>query len=122
MKSTMAIDPGALDELSKIQRRGSDDLVERVVLAYLESAATQIAKLQSAVDSSDAEGMRKSAHALKSSSANVGALNLAELCKQMEDKGCQMDLADSDILQRRIQQEYERAVAALQLRIEATAA
>ncbi len=122
VKSTMAIDPGALDELSKIQRRGSDDLVERVVLAYLESAATQIAKLQSAVHSSDAEGVRKSAHALKSSSANVGALNLAELCKQMEDKGCQMDLADSDILQRRIQQEYERAVAALQLRVEATAA
>ena len=120
--STMAIDPGALNELSQIQRRGSGDLVERVVLAYLESSATLIAELQSAVESSDAKSVRTSAHALKSSSANVGALHLAELCKQMEDKGREESLPNTDILQRRIQQEYERVVAALQLRIEATAA
>ena len=120
--STIAIDPGALDELSQIQKGGSGDLVERVVLAYLESSARLIAELQSAVESSDADSVRTSAHALKSSSANVGALNLAKLCKQMEDKGREEDLSDIDVLQRRIQQEYERAVAALQLRSEATAA
>ncbi len=120
--STIAIDPGALDELSRIQQGGSGDLVVRVVLAYLESAVKLIAELQSAVESSDADSLRTSAHALKSSSANVGALNLADLCQQMEDKGREENLSDTDILQRRIQQEYERAVAALQLRIEATAA
>jgi CheY-like chemotaxis protein len=120
--STIAIDPGALDELSQIQQGGSGDLVVRVVLAYLESAVKLIAELQSAVESSDADSVRTSAHALKSSSANVGALNLADLCQQMEDKGREENLSDTDVLQRRIQQEYERAVAALQLRIEATAA
>ena len=120
--STTVIDPGALDELSQIQQAGSGNLVERVVLAFLESSVKLIAELQSAVDSSDANSMRTNAHALKSSSANVGALNLADLCRQMEDKGREENLSDADILQRRIQQEYEQAVAALQLRIEATAA
>jgi CheY-like chemotaxis protein len=120
--SALAIDPGALDELSQIQKGGSGDLVERVVLAYLESSVRLIAELQTAVESSDADSVRTSAHALKSSSANVGALNLAKLCKQMEDKGREENFSDIDILQRRIQREYERAVAALQLRSEATAA
>ena len=120
--ATIAIEPGALDELAQIQKGGSGDLVERVVLAYLENSVRLIADLQSAVASSDADSVRTNAHALKSSSANVGALNLANLCKQMEDKGREENLSDTDILQRRIQQEYERAVAALQLRSEATAA
>jgi CheY-like chemotaxis protein len=120
--STIAIDPAALHELSQIQQAGSGDLVERVVLAYLESSAELIAELQSAVESSDADSVRTNAHALKSSSANVGALNLADLCQQIENKAREENLSDTDILQRRIQQEYEQAVAALQLRIEATAA
>ena len=78
--------------------------------------------LRSAVESTDADSVRTCAHALKSSSANVGALNLAELCKQLEGKGREKNLSGAGMLQRRIQHEYERAAAALQLRIEATAA
>ena len=117
-----AIDPGALDELSQIQKQGSGDLVERVVLAYLESSVKHMTDLRSAVESTDADSVRTCAHALKSSSANVGALNLAELCKQLEGKGREKNLSGAGMLQRRIQHEYERAAAALQLRIEATAA
>ena len=43
--------------------------------------------MRDAVASEDAETLERSAHSLKSSSATLGALELAELCKELEQIG-----------------------------------
>ena len=40
--------------------------------------------MRAAATSNDAESIRQAAHALKSSSANVGAMAFADLCKEVE--------------------------------------
>jgi len=120
--STPAIDPSVLDALSQLQQSGSPDLVNRVVQAYLESSRELVTKLRSAIDSADADSVTASAHTLKSSSANVGALKLADLCKTLETAARQGDLSAAPQLRQKIQQEYQQVIEALKLRTEAAAA
>jgi len=58
--------------------------VNKVIGANLADAPPRIAQLRVAADACDAEALRQAAHALKSSSANVGAEQLAALCKELE--------------------------------------
>ena len=52
--------------------------------SYSSSSLALADALRTAALLNDAEGVRQAAHALKSSSANVGALAFAELCKSVE--------------------------------------
>jgi two-component system sensor histidine kinase/response regulator len=59
-------------------------LVNEVVGAYLADTPRRLAQMHAAAAAGDAEALRKTAHALKSSSANVGAEQLARLCRELE--------------------------------------
>jgi HPt (histidine-containing phosphotransfer) domain-containing protein len=61
--------------------------------------------------------LREVAHALKSSSANVGAHGLADLCKRLEAMGRDNNLADSPTIHERFEREYARVIAALKLEV-----
>jgi len=120
--SSASIDASVLDGLSELQETGSHNLVQRVVQAYLESSEELAMQLHAAIDSADAESVAKTVHSLKSSSANVGALKLAGLCKTLETAGRQSDLSMAAELHQQIQQEYEQVIDALKLRMKAVAA
>ena len=120
--SSASIDASVLDGLSELQEIGSHNLVQRVVQAYLESSEELAMQLHAAIDSADAESVAKTVHTLKSSSANVGALKLAGLCKTLEAAGRQSDLSMAAELHQQIQQEYEQVIDALKLRMKAMAA
>ena len=120
--ATQPIDPSVLDALFELQQAGSPDLVKQVVQAYLESSTELATKLHAAIDSGDAEGVVASAHTLKSSSANVGAMKLADLCKTLETVGREGDLSAAPEHQQHVQREFERVIEALTLRMEAAVA
>ncbi len=120
--SSLAIDASVLDGLAELQETGSQSLVQRVVQAYLESSEKLALQLHAAIDSADADSVARTVHTLKSSSANVGALKLADLCKTLETAGRQSDLSSAAELHRQIQQEYEQVIDALKLRMKAAAA
>jgi HPt (histidine-containing phosphotransfer) domain-containing protein len=61
--------------------------------------------------------LREVAHALKSSSANVGAIGLADLCKRLETMGRDDNLADAPTIHERFEREYARVIAALKLEV-----
>ena len=67
------------------------------------------------MDTANATLMRESAHALKSSSANVGANVLADLCRRLEIMGRENDLSEALTIHELFEREYERVVAALRL-------
>jgi HPt (histidine-containing phosphotransfer) domain-containing protein len=58
--------------------------VDRVVAAYLEHSPSQLAEARGALGRGAHADLRRAVHTLKSSSANVGALRLSSLCRELE--------------------------------------
>jgi HPt (histidine-containing phosphotransfer) domain-containing protein len=72
-----------------------------------------MAQVRAAADAGDAEALRKAAHGLKSSSANVGAERLAALCNELELLGRSGTVAGAPGLLQQAIDELARVVAAL---------
>lgn len=78
------LDREALDRLRELDPNGQGGLLERVLSTYAQSLAKLIDQLVAARAAADAQGLRHVSHTLKSSSASVGALQLSQLCADIE--------------------------------------
>ncbi len=78
------LERSALDAIRALQSDAAPDLLAQVVRLYFESAADMLARLRAGLATGDHDAVRIAAHTLKSSSANLGAAALAEMCKQLE--------------------------------------
>jgi CheY-like chemotaxis protein len=78
------LDEQALRHLKSLRQPGGPDLFTRIVDLYSTHSRTLIESLRDSVGRSDAAGVLQAAHSLKSSSANVGAMGLADLCGSLE--------------------------------------
>ena len=81
---TPGLDPEALARLTELDPRGENKLLERVLRAFQTSAARLMPQLEAARLGGDRATVRLVAHTLKSSSASIGALELSEVCAQVE--------------------------------------
>jgi HPt (histidine-containing phosphotransfer) domain-containing protein len=77
----------ALDNIRALSQERGDALVAKVIAAYVDDTPAHLQTLRRAIAGQDAGSVRKVAHSLKSSSANVGAEALAQMCKEMETLG-----------------------------------
>lgn len=82
----------ALDSIRKLQRAGQPSIVARIIGLYLDDVPKQLQALFGAVDTRDDVAAKKIAHSLKSSSANVGAAQLAEIFQACEQWSAAGDL------------------------------
>ncbi len=78
-----ALNRHALEAIRALSSDG-EALLQRVIHAYVDDTPAHLQTLREAIASLNTGGIRKAAHSLKSSSANVGADTLARLCKEME--------------------------------------
>ncbi|MBQ0799677.1 MAG: response regulator [Porticoccaceae bacterium] len=78
------IDFALLDSYKELQSPGDPDLRVILVETYLEEAPAIIKRKVDAAGAGDAAGVADAAHALKSSSANVGAVVMSRLSKEIE--------------------------------------
>ncbi len=81
------INHGALEHIRALSKDRGDALVHKVIHAFVDDTPLHLRTLRQAIVGADPNNMRKAAHSLKSSSANVGADHLAQLCKEMEHLG-----------------------------------
>ncbi len=77
---TDSIDENVLRELQDIMEEDFPLLLE----TYLSESEQQYGKVVSSWTEGDLDGLHRSAHALKGSCANVGAVLSAELCQLLE--------------------------------------
>jgi two-component system sensor histidine kinase/response regulator len=77
----------ALDNIRALSADRGDALVHKVIAAYVDDTPRHLLTLRQAIAGHDPGQLRKVAHSLKSSSANVGAETLAQMCKDMETLG-----------------------------------
>lgn len=78
------IDWRVLKELRQMQEDDEPDIVAELVEIYRKDAPLQIASIRRAIAELDASSLKSSAHTLKSSSANIGASHMVELCAELE--------------------------------------
>ena len=79
------LDADALAKLSELDPTGANQLVRRVLSAFAASAARLMPQFDAARAGPDLTALRYVAHTLKSSSASIGALALAQTCAQIEN-------------------------------------
>ncbi len=70
--------------LESIRVVGGDTLLRKIISLYIESAPQLLQNLRTALANNDSEAAGRAAHILKSTSANLGAVWLAELCRPIE--------------------------------------
>ena len=75
-----ALDSSVLDELAQVI--GNQTAV--VIKLFLDDAPVLVDRMQLASQDGDLEALREAAHSLKSASANVGALALADAARRIE--------------------------------------
>jgi histidine phosphotransfer protein HptB len=95
----MHIDHKVLSDLQEVMEDGYLQLLE----TFLEDSERRLSQLHEA---KDADELGMAAHSFKGSSSNMGAMGLAALCQQLEDRVRQQPLYGIEDLINRIDQEY----------------
>jgi HPt (histidine-containing phosphotransfer) domain-containing protein len=95
----MHIDQRVLSDLREVMEDGYLQLLE----TFLEDSERRLSQLHEA---KDAEELGLAAHSFKGSSSNMGAVGLAELCRELEERVRQQPLYGIEDLINRIDQEY----------------
>jgi HPt (histidine-containing phosphotransfer) domain-containing protein len=103
------LDQSAVQELYEIME---DEFIE-LLESYLNGAPGLMRDLERAVAAEDAQGIVSPAHSLKSSSANVGAMQFSALAKQLELMGRQNELVDLGQKFGKAKQAFDRAADAI---------
>ncbi|MGJ5629838.1 PAS domain S-box protein [Nostoc sp. CALU 1950] len=107
------IDAKILQSLRNIVRGDRVAFVE-LIECYLTETPRLVQDISTAITTQDTKTIWKTAHKLKSSSASVGAMDLAQLCKVLEVQGRSSNLENSRELLSQLYQEYEQVKTALQ--------
>ena len=97
-----------------LHRPRARNLLAKLVGLYFSSSLALTEALEAAALADDATGVEQSAHALKSSSANVGAMTFAELCKDVETAAREAKLDDARVLVERLLAEHKQVLLALE--------
>jgi two-component system sensor histidine kinase RpfC len=79
------LDPRVLQELSELG--GNGDFVVRLAWTFLKGAKEKLREMEKGVSEGDVETVRKSAHALKGNSGQIGALQLMRECDRFSGIG-----------------------------------
>ena len=117
----LPLDAEVLHDIHAMDSDGNGEFLRRIAEKYAKNWTRDFNALQGNVRQGDAESARKMAHRLKSSSANLGALPLAELCQQLESSLRTNRREGNEDLMARMTEEHDRVNLALYKEYKATA-
>ena len=107
---TDVLDSAIISELQEIM--GED--LEMLLSTYIEDTQQKIEELKSQISEKDADNIRRTAHSIKGSSKNVGAMGLADWCQQMESSARDDNLQDVEMQLTNIETSFKEACDAIQ--------
>jgi len=108
------LDAAALARLRELDPDGRHGVLQRVLTAYEISLVRMHAQVAAQLDAPDAEVLKSVTHTLKSSSAAVGALSLAQCCSELERGLREGTVVDLRAEVRRLLAETETAQSAVE--------
>jgi PAS domain S-box-containing protein len=108
-----SLDASAIESLRELDGEG---FLAEVIDTFLSDAPALVATLRTAYEQGDTEGLRRTAHTLKSNGQTFGAGRFSELCRELELRARRDELDGTVELVARIEREYaalEKTLAAL---------
>jgi CheY-like chemotaxis protein len=117
VKSQSVLDRKILQSLRQMAGAKAATILRQIIDNYLEDAPQLLQDIRDAIEARDAQALQQSAHTLRSSSANLGAMNLSNLCKALELMG-RHGTTDAPERMAQVEVEYEKVKVALQLEFE----
>jgi len=111
--ATRPIDVSRLDDLRMLSDEKGPDLLLELISIFLDDTPAQLMELAHAIATSNAESVMHHGHSLKSSCAQLGALQLSELCRQLEAMGRAKDIRSAQPVLVAAQAEFEKVRVAL---------
>lgn len=87
-EAAMILDQSIIDGF--LQMAGPEiaaELLHELLEAYAEDVPQRMVAIEKAIAQSDAEALRQAAHALRSGSINLGAVQVGQLCRELEQMG-----------------------------------
>ena len=110
-------DPAQLEEVTG----GDPDFERELLTEYLNSAPDDLLRLRAALDDRNATAAAASAHALKGSSATIGAQAVAMVAAELELAAKRNELADAPAGFARLEREFAALTLLLRGRIDRAA-
>ena len=84
LSPSSVIQDSALEAIRNLDPSGGDEFLTRIINLFLTNAYRLMETLEQAFKDGDFDAIRIASHTLKSSSHQVGAFKLAELCREVE--------------------------------------
>ncbi|MDH5433388.1 MAG: response regulator [Gammaproteobacteria bacterium] len=81
------LNKSSLENIASAQMPGMPNIVNEFIRLYFESSPPLLDEIIRSIEDGDNKALEDAAHTLKSSSANLGATELSELCKTLEKQG-----------------------------------
>ena len=100
------IDTSAFDQFIALWGNEAGPVIGEIAGMFLENAPKLLEEMAQALESGNAQELRRLAHTFKSNAATVGARPLAALCQKLEDAAKENRLEDARTLFRQIQEMY----------------
>jgi signal transduction histidine kinase/CheY-like chemotaxis protein/HPt (histidine-containing phosphotransfer) domain-containing protein len=116
-KAPDPIDEQVLTSLGRLQREGRPDIVQQLIELFFKGAASLLMDLDNGAASGDAALLYRASHALKSASANLGAVVLSTHCKELEALSKSGEVTDAARLVKVIREDYRTVEARLSDRL-----
>ncbi|HJV64754.1 MAG TPA: response regulator [Geomonas sp.] len=105
---------GAMEMIRTLPGNRGKEILRKVVELYLTSTPALLQTLREAESGGDAEKLKAAAHSFKSSSANLGAMRLAGVCRELEALGRSGSTEGALPLLLQVEEEYRVVRDALQ--------
>jgi len=113
MSEDPVIDVRALDNLRALDPENGDAFVREIVGVFTTDTPERFGELNRSRSDGDVETFIRSAHSLKGSSANLGALRFRRAAETLEHHARKEGLTGVDPLLEALQSEFETAIAEL---------
>lgn len=113
-KDTVILNKSSLKNIASAQIPGMPNLVAKIIQLYFETSSALVEDIGRSIEQRDTQALENAAHSLKASSANLGATELAELCKTLESYGRGKKMEVAIPLMARLDLLYNKTKAALE--------
>jgi HPt (histidine-containing phosphotransfer) domain-containing protein len=111
------IDDQVLDSLRQLQREGRPDILEQVIKLFFKGAVGLLEDMAKGAANGESALLYQASHALKSASANVGAVVLSSHCAQLEALAKSGVVSDAVPMVGTIREDYRVVEAILSARL-----
>lgn len=100
----------AIENIREVEKQTGKPLLPSIFDGFIEQMTDKLKDIQSQIEAEDTESLYRTAHAIKSMSANIGAKRVRSISAMIETAGRERDLKNMDRLYRELNDSYNEFV------------